>query len=81
MKLAFEAPEHLGQDVFTSEELAVGYAGSPALLSGLNLSIRAGARIVLTGPNGSGKTTLLRTMAGALEPLAGRLREPQIPSW
>jgi ATP-binding cassette subfamily F protein 3 len=72
MKLDFEEPEHLGQDVFTSEELAVGYAGSPALLSGLNLSIRAGARIVLTGPNGSGKTTLLRTIAGALEPLASR---------
>jgi ATP-binding cassette subfamily F protein 3 len=29
---------------------------------------------VLTGPNGSGKTTLLRTIAGILEPLAGRLR-------
>jgi ATP-binding cassette subfamily F protein 3 len=74
MKLDFEEPDHLGQDVFTSEELAVGYAGHPALLSGLNLSIRAGARIALTGPNGSGKTTLLRTMAGFLEPLAGRLR-------
>ena len=74
MKLAFEEPEHLGQDVFTSEELAVGYASRPALLSGLDLSIRLGARIVLTGPNGSGKTTLLRTMAGFLEPLSGGMR-------
>jgi ATP-binding cassette subfamily F protein 3 len=41
---------------------------------GLNLSVRAGARIALTGPNGSGKTTLLRTIAGTLEPLAGHLR-------
>ncbi len=74
MKLAFEEPEHLGQDVLSSEELAIGYDGNPALLSGLNLSVRAGARIALTGPNGSGKTTLLRTIAGTLEPLAGRFR-------
>jgi ATP-binding cassette subfamily F protein 3 len=60
---------HLGQDIIRKRR-----SGTPAvaLLSGLNLSIRAVARIVLTGPNGSGKTTLLRTMAGALEPLAGR---------
>jgi ATP-binding cassette, subfamily F, member 3 len=36
--------------------------------------MRAGQRIVLTGPNGQGKTTLLRTIAGVIPPLAGQVR-------
>ena len=74
MKLAFDslAEAHIGRDVLTLEELAVGY--DRPLLAGLNLNIRAGQRVVLTGPNGAGKTTLLRTIAGRLPPLAGRAR-------
>ncbi len=74
MKLAFDtlADAHIGRDVLTLEELAVGY--DRPLLAGLNLTIRAGQRVVLTGPNGAGKTTLLRTIAGRLPPLAGRAR-------
>jgi len=74
MKLAFDAlaGAHIGRDVLALEELAVGY--DRPLLAGLNLSIRAGQRVVLTGPNGAGKTTLLRTIAGRLPPLAGRAR-------
>ena len=55
------------------EDLAVGY-GENRLLSGLNQTIRAGARVALVGPNGAGKTTLLRTIAGLIPPLAGRAR-------
>ena len=74
MKLAFDTLDdaHIGRDVLTLEELAVGY--DRPLLAGLNLNIRAGQRVVLTGPNGAGKTTLLRTIAGRLPPLAGRAR-------
>ena len=74
MKLAFDAlaNAHIGRDVLALEALAVGY--DRPLLAGLNLSIRAGQRVVLTGPNGAGKTTLLRTIAGRLPPLAGRAR-------
>ncbi len=43
-------------------------------MQNLNLYIRAGQRIALTGENGTGKTTLLRTIAGKLEPLAGTVR-------
>lgn len=74
MKLAFQAPEHLGQDVLVMEDLAVGYAGYPPLLSEINLHVRSGQRIVLTGANGKGKTTLLRTLAGQIDPLAGSYR-------
>jgi ATP-binding cassette subfamily F protein 3 len=51
----------------------VGYTGT-VILENVNLNLRRGARAVLVGPNGSGKTTLLRTIAGALPPLAGRMR-------
>jgi len=54
------------------EEAAVGY--DKPLLSSLNLVLRFGERAALVGANGSGKTTLARTIAGRLEPLAGRVR-------
>ncbi len=74
MKLEFGEPVHVGQGVLKLEELAVGYPGGPALLSGLDLQVRLGQRIAITGPNGAGKTTLLRTIAGKLDPLSGQVR-------
>jgi ATP-binding cassette, subfamily F, member 3 len=73
MKLAFGEPAHVGQQVLRLEQLAAGYPGYPPLLRDLNLQIRGGQRLVLTGPNGSGKTTLLRTIAGQVPALAGRV--------
>ena len=72
MKLDFGTPAHQSKDVLVTENLSVGY--HEPLLSGLDLHIRAGQRIALTGPNGAGKTTLIRTIAGKLDPLAGRLK-------
>ncbi len=74
MKLEFEADDNLSKNVLVSDNLSIGYAQNLPLLTGLNLHIRAGQRIALTGPNGSGKTTLIRTIAGKLEPLAGSLK-------
>lgn len=74
MKLDFGAPTHQSRDVLVTESLSIGYTLDNPLLEGLNLHIRAGQRIALTGPNGSGKTTLIRTIAGKLRPLAGRLK-------
>jgi ATP-binding cassette subfamily F protein 3 len=72
LKLDFGAPAHQSKDVLITEHLSVGY--DEPLLTDLNLSIRAGQRIALTGPNGTGKTTLIRTIAGKLSPLAGSLK-------
>jgi len=74
MKLDFGDNITLSKDVLTTENLSVGYPGNEPLLENLNLYIRAGQRIALTGENGTGKTTLLRTIAGQLEPLAGTVR-------
>lgn len=73
MKLEFEETPVSGRDVLVLEDLSVGY-GSLILLSGLNQTLKVGARTALIGPNGTGKTTLLRTIAGKLEPLSGSVR-------
>jgi ATP-binding cassette subfamily F protein 3 len=74
MKLEFGDSPALSRRAILLDELSVGYDPASPLLSGLNLELRAGQRVVLTGLNGSGKTTLLRTLTGQLPPLAGEVR-------
>ena len=38
--------------------------------------IGAGERVALMGRNGAGKSTLLKTLAGLIEPVAGRAEVP-----
>ena len=55
------------------EKLALSF-GSPPLLDGVDLHLRAGERVGLIGRNGSGKSSLLKIIAGELQADEGRLR-------
>ena len=50
-----------------------GYPGGPAVINGLNFSLKRNDRIGLIAPNGSGKTTLFHLIMGLLKPTAGEL--------
>jgi len=55
------------------KDLSVGFSKSEPLIQGIDLTVRPGEIIAITGPSGIGKTTLLRTMAGLLPPLEGHV--------
>ncbi len=73
MKFNLAGVPPISQDVLMIEQLAMRF-GSLTLFEQVNLTLRAGERVVLTGPNGSGKTTLLRIIMGQLEPMEGQVR-------
>jgi ATP-binding cassette, subfamily F, member 3 len=74
VKMEFEGVGHIRAEALRLENLSIGYDPAAPLLAGLDLSVRAGERVVIMGPNGHGKTTLLRTITGQLAPLAGGVR-------
>jgi sulfonate transport system ATP-binding protein len=47
------------------------FAGGPAVLNGLDLSVRAGEFVAVVGRSGCGKSTLLRLIAGLEAPSGG----------
>ena len=53
----------------------VTYPGADALaLEDVSLRVPVASRVALVGPNGSGKSTLLKTIAGLVQPRAGKIR-------
>lgn len=58
-------PISAGEAILDVHNLFAGY-GKIGVLSGIDLTIRAGERVTLLGPNGAGKTTLLRAISGLL---------------
>ena len=49
------------------------YEASPGvqILRGIDIDLRSGERVALTGPSGAGKTTLMSVLAGLAEPDSG----------
>jgi ATP-binding cassette subfamily B protein len=56
-------PDRVPLDRLDVVGLSVGYAGRP-VLSDIDLSVRRGEFVVITGPVGAGKSTLLRALLG-----------------
>lgn len=62
------------------ERLSFAYPDGTIALAGIDLEIRAGERVAITGRNGSGKTTLVRHWNGLLRPTAGHVRIDDRPT-
>jgi len=65
------APRAVGGPTLVARDLACGWPGRPAVLTGVDLTLSPGRRLAVAGPSGEGKTTLLLTLAGLLPPVAG----------
>ena len=64
INIFFPPAPHSGKIALTLEGIGKSY-GQLKVLSGLDLCINSGERLVVAGPNGAGKTTLLRIIADA----------------
>jgi ATP-binding cassette subfamily F protein 3 len=85
----FREPNSLPNPMLSFDALSCGYraaapaageAASPAardnaIVQNFSRSVLAGQRIGILGANGQGKSTLVKTIAKALQPLAGRMTE------
>lgn len=64
--------ERTGNNVLTTEHLAIGY-GDKALAKDISISLHRGGTLGVIGGNGTGKTTLLKTLLGQLREISGRV--------
>ncbi|MBZ8177401.1 ATP-binding cassette domain-containing protein [Corynebacterium sp. 3HC-13] len=65
-------PEH-PDTLIEGVELSLGWPGSPAVRSDMNVALPVGHGVCITGKNGSGKSTLALTLGGLLPPQAGHV--------
>ena len=71
---SFRAPEPASERLLTLEHAQAGYGGG-IVLSSIDLTLTAGARVGLLGANGAGKSTLVKLLAGELVPSAAQRAE------
>ncbi|AJC61617.1 nitrate/sulfonate/bicarbonate ABC transporter ATP-binding protein [Streptomyces sp. 769] len=71
-----------GDVLLTAEAVTKSYAGADGelpVLSGIDLTVRAGEIVALLGKSGSGKSTLLRCLAGLIPPSTGTVAYRDTP--
>jgi len=80
----FKEPLNVPNPLLSMLDASFGYpapTGAPpctpatVIVRGINRSVLAGQRIGILGANGQGKSTLVKTVAHALEPIAGEISE------
>ncbi len=78
----FKAPLNLPNPMLSMSGASLGYpplddapagAKPTVIVHNVNRSVLAGQRIGILGANGQGKSTLVKTIAGALQPIAGEI--------
>ncbi len=69
----FREPPRSGDDVVELTGVTKAY-GEKRVLDGVDLLVRRKERWCVMGVNGAGKSTLLKTIAGGLEPDAGKVK-------
>jgi ATP-binding cassette subfamily F protein 3 len=70
----FREPQNLPNPMLAMRDLECGY-GSTVIVRDVNCTVMAGQRIGILGANGQGKSTLVKTIARALQPMAGTMTE------
>jgi ATP-binding cassette subfamily F protein 3 len=73
ISITFPPPPHSGKIVLGLEGIEKSY-GRRRVLSGLDLLLESGERLVVAGRNGAGKTTLLRIIAGRDTGFSGTIK-------
>ncbi|SDS21024.1 ABC transporter ATP-binding protein [Corynebacterium timonense] len=56
------------------EDVTFGYDPAQPVLSGVDLTLRAGDTVALVGPTGAGKSTVVKLLARLYDPLTGTVR-------
>ncbi|WP_339721853.1 thiol reductant ABC exporter subunit CydD [uncultured Paraglaciecola sp.] len=59
------------QPLLNLHKLAIGYSADSVLAEDINLQVKGGQLLAITGESGAGKSTLLYTLADYLKPLKG----------
>ncbi len=65
------APGRDGQVLLTLAGVSAGHRSGGDVLTGVDVSVRAGRGVAVRGPNGAGKSTLALVIAGLTAPSAG----------
>jgi ABC-type nitrate/sulfonate/bicarbonate transport system ATPase subunit/ABC-type nitrate/sulfonate/bicarbonate transport system permease component len=66
-----------GPQQLVLQDVTFCYPGAELLLDHINLTVRPGEIVAISGDSGVGKTTLLHTAAGLLKPASGTVSRPQ----